>query len=131
MVNGMMPWGNRQLLPLGPLREPLTALKRADMVLVHHADLVLEHELKHIELMIREVKEALPIFFTGMVPSNFFKVGNVYTKIPLQAVYDALILCVSAIGFADAFVQGLEKIGPCYVDRLDFSDPPLISSQGY
>lgn len=40
MVNGMMPWGNYQLLPLGPLREPLTALGRADVVVIHHADLV-------------------------------------------------------------------------------------------
>lgn len=40
MVNGMMPWGNRNLLPLGPLREPLTALSRANIVVVHHADLV-------------------------------------------------------------------------------------------
>lgn len=40
MVNGMMPWGNRNLLPLGPLREPLTALKRANIVVIHHTDLV-------------------------------------------------------------------------------------------
>lgn len=40
MVNALRPWGNRQLLPVGPLREPLTALRRADIVVVHHADLV-------------------------------------------------------------------------------------------
>lgn len=40
MVNGLMPWGNRHLLPLGPLREPLTELNRADVVVIHHADLV-------------------------------------------------------------------------------------------
>lgn len=41
MVNAMTPWGNQQLIPLGPLREPLTALARADIVVIHHADLVL------------------------------------------------------------------------------------------
>lgn len=40
MVNGLMPWGNNHLIPRGPLREPLTALSRADVVVVHHADLV-------------------------------------------------------------------------------------------
>ena len=40
MVNGMMPWGNMELIPLGPLREPLAALGRADVVVIHHADLV-------------------------------------------------------------------------------------------
>ncbi|KAK1580858.1 hypothetical protein Q3G72_000758 [Acer saccharum] len=42
MVNGLMPWGNRQLLPLRPLREPLTALKKADASVIHNADLDIE-----------------------------------------------------------------------------------------
>lgn len=41
MVNALVPWGNHHLLPLGPLREPLTALCRADILVIHHADLVL------------------------------------------------------------------------------------------
>lgn len=40
MVNGMMPWGNCHLVPVGPLREPLIALSRADIVVIHHANLV-------------------------------------------------------------------------------------------
>jgi tetraacyldisaccharide-1-P 4'-kinase len=40
MVNGLTPWGNHQILPLGPLREPLKALGRADVVVIHHANLV-------------------------------------------------------------------------------------------
>ncbi|XP_034932776.1 probable tetraacyldisaccharide 4'-kinase, mitochondrial isoform X2 [Populus alba] len=40
MVNGLTPWGNHQILPLGPLREPLTALGRADVVVIHHANLM-------------------------------------------------------------------------------------------
>lgn len=40
MVNGLTLWGNRRLLPRGPLRESLNALQRADIVVLHHADLV-------------------------------------------------------------------------------------------
>lgn len=40
MVNALMPWGNHCLLPLGPLREPFTALCKADILVIHHADLV-------------------------------------------------------------------------------------------
>lgn len=42
MVNGLMPWGNHQLVPLGPLREPLMAIRRADVAVVHHANWVSE-----------------------------------------------------------------------------------------
>lgn len=51
MVNGLMPWGNYHLLPLGPLREPLTALRRADVAIVHHADLVCKTDLLHFFLL--------------------------------------------------------------------------------
>lgn len=40
MLNGLNPWGNGNLVPLGPLREPLVALERADIAVVHHVDLV-------------------------------------------------------------------------------------------
>ncbi|KAA8526990.1 hypothetical protein F0562_008781 [Nyssa sinensis] len=129
MVNGMVPWGNHQLLPLGSLREPLTALSRADVVVVNHADLVSEQNIKAIELMIQNIKESLPIFFTRMAPSYFFSVGNSSCKLPLRAVHNRVILCVSAIGFANAFVQGIEKIGSLHVDHLDFSDHHLFQTE--
>lgn len=122
MVNGLMPWGNRKLLPLGPLREPLMALKRADVAVVHHADLVSEQNLKDIELEMRDIKNSLSVFFTRMAPLYLFEVGNINSKIPLTAVCNAVILCVSAIGSANSFVQSLQKLGPYSVDRLDFSD---------
>ncbi|GFZ13582.1 tetraacyldisaccharide 4'-kinase family protein [Actinidia rufa] len=126
MVNGMNPWGNQQLIPLGPLREPLAALLRAGVVVVHHADLASDHKLNAIESTLRKVKESLPIFFTRMAPSYFFKVEDASCKLPLRTVYNMVVLCVSAIGFANAFVQGIEKIGPLHVDRLDFSDHHLF-----
>ncbi|XP_057963305.1 probable tetraacyldisaccharide 4'-kinase, mitochondrial isoform X4 [Malania oleifera] len=131
MINGLMPWGNCQLVPLGPLREPLTALERADVAVVHHADLAVEQNLKDIELMIREVNESIPIFFSRMSPSYFFTAVDINLKIPLKAVCNRVVLCVSAIGFSDAFVQGVGKIGPSFVDRLDFSDHHLFQDKDY
>jgi hypothetical protein len=34
MARARMPWGNGRLLPAGPLREPLTALCRAGLIVV-------------------------------------------------------------------------------------------------
>ncbi|XP_020973064.1 probable tetraacyldisaccharide 4'-kinase, mitochondrial isoform X2 [Arachis ipaensis] len=122
MVNGLTLWGNLQLLPLGPLREPLTALKRADAVVIHHADLVSENILKDIESTIRGIKESIPLFFSKMDPTYLFEVGNTNANIPLTALHKATILCVSAIGSAESFVKKIQKMGACYVDRVDFSD---------
>ncbi|XP_043688378.1 probable tetraacyldisaccharide 4'-kinase, mitochondrial [Telopea speciosissima] len=129
MVNGMMPWGNGHLIPLGPLREPLTAIRRADVVVVHHADMVSDRDLKDLVLMMQEVKENLPIYFTRLAPTHFFKVKNCYSKLPLKVVCGMVVLCVSAIGFANAFIQVIAKIGPIYVDQLDFSDHHLFQAK--
>jgi tetraacyldisaccharide-1-P 4'-kinase len=40
MVNGLAPWGNSHFIPRGPMREPLSALGRADIVVIHNADMV-------------------------------------------------------------------------------------------
>ncbi|KDP39147.1 hypothetical protein JCGZ_00904 [Jatropha curcas] len=129
MVNGLSPWGNCQLIPLGPLREPLTALRRADVAVVHHANLVSEQNLQDIEIMIRGVKDSLPIFFTRMSPSYFFEVGNINFRIPLDVIHDAIVLCVSAIGSANAFVLEMKQLGAFYVDRIDFSDHHLFQTR--
>ncbi|KAL2476333.1 putative tetraacyldisaccharide 4'-kinase [Abeliophyllum distichum] len=122
MVNAMMPWGNGQLLPVGPLREPLTALNRADIIVIHHADLVVKQDIEALESTFREVEKVLPVFFTKMAPSHFLKVGNTSSRIPLKVVDNKTVLCVSGIGFADSFIQRIEEMGSTIVDRLDFSD---------
>ncbi|KAJ1441350.1 Tetraacyldisaccharide 4-kinase [Sesbania bispinosa] len=129
MVNGLTLWGNCQLLPLGPLREPLTALRRADVVVIHHADLVSEHILKDIESMIQGLKKSVPMFLTKMDPTYLFEVGIINAKIPLTALHSATILCVSAIGSAEPFVKRIQKMGALHVDRIDFSDHHIFHAR--
>ncbi|XP_017409342.1 probable tetraacyldisaccharide 4'-kinase, mitochondrial [Vigna umbellata] len=129
MVNGLTLWGNLQLLPRGPLREPLTALRRADAVVIHHADLVSEHTLKDIESMILRIKRSVCIFFTKMDPTYLFEVGTINAKIPLTALHEATTLCVSAIGSAEPFVKQIQKMRALYVDRIDFSDHHIFHAR--
>ncbi|GFP98155.1 probable tetraacyldisaccharide 4'-kinase mitochondrial [Phtheirospermum japonicum] len=126
MVNALMPWGNNQLIPLGPLREPLTALGRADIVVIHHADLVPEKDTDDLESTIRKVKKSIPIFFTKMAPIHFFPCRDVSCKMPLTSVENMIVLCLSGIGSADSFIRRIERMGPVYVDHLDFSDHHLF-----
>ncbi|XP_008808428.1 probable tetraacyldisaccharide 4'-kinase, mitochondrial isoform X2 [Phoenix dactylifera] len=128
MLNGVMPWGNNRLLPRGPLREPPSALVRADIVVIHHADLVPDKQLKMIESTVHNIDATLPVFHSRMAPSHFFEVKNPHSRLPLSTVQNMVVLCISAIGFPDAFAQAISKIGPLHVDRLDFSDHHLIQA---
>ncbi|XP_047335029.1 probable tetraacyldisaccharide 4'-kinase, mitochondrial [Impatiens glandulifera] len=129
MVNAMIPWGNGKLIPLGPLREPLTAIRRADVAVVHHADLASEQDIEFIEKMLQGLKESLPVFFTKMSPCFFFIAGNTKRILPLNSLHLKVILCVSAIGFADAFKLTIKKIDPLHVDELYFSDHHLFEAE--
>ncbi|XP_042427645.1 probable tetraacyldisaccharide 4'-kinase, mitochondrial [Zingiber officinale] len=122
MINGLIPWGNNHLLPRGSLREPLDALCRADITVIHHADLLSEGKLKMIETKIRIIDPCSTIFFSRLAPSHFFEVKNQHSILPLGLVLNRTVLCVSGIGSPCAFAQVVGKIGPSYVDRLDFDD---------
>lgn len=59
--------------------------------------------------MIREIKD-LPIFFTKMASSHLFVVRDIKSHKSLSALSNSIVLCVSAIGSANAFVQGVKKV---------------------
>ncbi|KAJ1691960.1 hypothetical protein LUZ63_016115 [Rhynchospora breviuscula] len=130
MINGLMPWGNGHLLPRGPLREPLNALQRADIIVIHHANLVSETELKTIEsTILRICSNTIPLFFSELVPSHFFEIKSPNEKLPLSTVHGLVVLCVSAIGCPDSFVKALIQIGALHIHRLDFSDHHAVQSE--
>ncbi|XP_031474832.1 probable tetraacyldisaccharide 4'-kinase, mitochondrial isoform X2 [Nymphaea colorata] len=122
MINGMMPWGNGRLIPCGPLREPLTALRRVHIAVIHNANMVPDSQLEMIVSQLMKIKQSLPIFFSRLDPSHFFNLQQPSLILPLTTVQNMAVLCVSAVGFANAFVQTIKKLGASYVDRMDFTD---------
>ncbi|PKA48653.1 putative tetraacyldisaccharide 4'-kinase, mitochondrial [Apostasia shenzhenica] len=109
MINGLAPWGNEHLIPRGSLREPLNALGRAHIGVILHADLVSIKELKDIVTTMRKFSPAIRVFFSSLAPLFFFEVKNPQAKLSLNMMIDKVILCVSAIGFPDAFIQSIKK----------------------
>ncbi|KAG2630462.1 probable tetraacyldisaccharide 4'-kinase, mitochondrial [Panicum virgatum] len=122
MVNGLAPWGNTHFIPRGPMREPLSALGRADIVVIHNADLASEVQLKAIRSTIEENAATCSVFYSRLVPSHIFEVKKPLGKIPLNVLNDKIVLCVSAIGCPNAFIHTVREMGPLKIDRIDFSD---------
>uniref|UniRef100_M0XQE7 tetraacyldisaccharide 4'-kinase n=1 Tax=Hordeum vulgare subsp. vulgare TaxID=112509 RepID=M0XQE7_HORVV len=122
MVNGLTPWGNTHFIPRGPMREPLSTLTRADIVVIHHADLVCEAQLETIARTVQDSGATCSVFFSKLAPSHIFEVHQPLQKLSLNALDGMITLCVSAIGCPDAFIRTVREIGPLNVDRLDFSD---------
>lgn len=66
--------------------------------------------IEDIVIMLRKIKDSLTVVFTEMCPSFFFEVTNINTIISLGTFSKSVVLCVSAIGSADAFVQTMQKV---------------------
>jgi len=66
LIDALQPWGFGHLLPRGLLREPLSALRRADVVIITRADQIapdLLHELRTHIARIRGVDEHIAVRF--------------------------------------------------------------------
>ncbi|CAN6338800.1 unnamed protein product [Urochloa humidicola] len=129
MVNGLAPWGNTHFIPRGPMREPLSALGRADIVVIHNADLASEVQLKAIKSTIEDNAAACSVFYSRLAPSHLFEVKQPLQRLPLDLLNDKIVLCVSAIGCPNAFIHTVREMGSLKIDRLDFSDHHFFNAQ--
>lgn len=73
---------------------------------------VSDAQLNFIRSTLQKEGQSASIFFTRLVPSYFIEVKNPQAKLPLSIVNTMAVLCVSGIGFPDAFVQAISKVFP-------------------
>lgn len=92
------------------MREPLSALTRADIVVIHHADLACEAQLETIARTVQDSGTTCSVFFSKLAPSHIFEVHQPLQKISLNVLGGMIVLCVSAIGCPDAFIHTVREI---------------------
>ncbi len=71
LIDASFPFGGQQMLPAGLLREPLSALRRADAVVLTHADLVNLDQVAAIFAVLGRYGVALPTMRTAHAWSGF------------------------------------------------------------
>lgn len=108
-IDATDPFGNGHLIPAGKLREPMTALKRADWVILTKTDLVNDEELYRIKEKIQKIIPDTPISETFYRPVGLSSLKN--GKIDLSVLKDQNIGLAAAIGNPKAFKKTVEKLG--------------------
>ncbi|MFG0262976.1 MAG: tetraacyldisaccharide 4'-kinase, partial [Novipirellula sp. JB048] len=96
VVDATEPFGFGHLLPRGLLREPISSLARADLVILSRSDAVAEDQLRLIEQQIERAKPGLAVVRSAHVPTALLEYPNLQT--PIEALVDRNIAVVSAIG---------------------------------
>ena len=108
-IDAMCPFGYGKVLPAGLLREPVTALKRADAVVVTRCDQTTAAELAQLEEKLQLINADMPIARSIHAPVCAKSLGH--KKISIEELKDKKIFAFCGIGNPDAFLDTIRKLG--------------------
>ena len=121
-VDATRPFGTGQLLPAGTLREPLTALRRADILLLTRADK--PAQVSRIRGKLGTLAPNTPILESVHRPTHLYRLHAFSKPEPLSLNWlrGKRLLAICGIGNPNAFVATLNQYTPETVDLLEFPD---------
>jgi tetraacyldisaccharide 4'-kinase len=118
LVDATDPFGGGMVLPGGRLREPLSALRRADIVVITRS---VQASSPAIEAILRRHTNSL-IFYASTRLECVLRVPRLDVALPQQDWQKARYLAFCGIGNAAAFFEDLRNWGFQVVQRRSFAD---------
>lgn len=113
------PFGGGKLLPGGRLREPLSALARADLVLVTRAHLPFDQDALETEIRLRNRLAKISYFYHDAV--GLIELGT-HRVFPLQHLFQKKVVALSGIGNPGVFLKDLAHYQMKVVRSFSFKD---------
>ncbi|MBI2543662.1 MAG: tetraacyldisaccharide 4'-kinase [Candidatus Rokubacteria bacterium] len=118
LVPGRSPWGNGHLFPRGPLREPVSALARAHLVVVVGGD---SHERASVRGDVRRHNPTAPIVAADYQPLECWQVRETTPCAP-DTLRGRRLLGFAGIARPDGFRRTVERLGVPLVGLVEFPD---------
>jgi tetraacyldisaccharide 4'-kinase len=119
MARAHRPWGNGQLLPAGPLREPLGALARADLIVATGAlDL---GDAREVVDAVDEHAPRVPVVTATLVPAECWEAGRM-RSVRLPELAGRKLAAFAGIAAPAAFAETLKSTGAEVVAMSSFAD---------
>lgn len=121
LIDASNPWGNGFLFPAGSLREPLSSIRRAQLILVTRSDLVSALELEELTELLLKYHSSEQVFFmkTAMRHVSDLLSGKVIER---SQVDGKRVSAFAGIGNPDSFRALLNASGLDVVSFKAFDD---------
>ncbi len=122
-IDATQPYGTGALLPIGTLREPISALQRADIILLTRTDAV-DTNIAKLKAELNRLAPNTPILESKHQPTSLYWLNytDKHTKMPIENLTNKRLLAVCGIGNPDAFVATLGQYHPEAVELYAFPD---------
>jgi len=134
LIDGDRLLGNEQLLPAGPLREPISEIQRANLVFLTHS--VTQPAMQTVERWVHRYSSAkqrpqvLPVEFnlSGLRPMSDFTSLSSH-PVAFDTLRDRPVIAFSAIANPQGFEQGLTAQGFRLLKAFRFEDHHPYSAE--
>lgn len=127
LVNATNPFGNDYLLPAGILREPISELKRADIIVITKSNLIDSTELASLKSRIVSINSKAKIFTAEIFVSHASDLNG--TSVNLEDIRQRKALAFCAIANPESFFMQLRKEGFQIVSTKEFLDHHYYKSE--
>lgn len=119
-IDATCPFGYDKILPAGLLREPVTALNRANAVVITRCDQLDRTAVSELERKLKAVKPDMVIATSIHLPVDAKLPDN--HQIPISQLTQKKIFAFCGIGNPDAFLSTLKKLGLDCLNCMIFND---------
>jgi tetraacyldisaccharide 4'-kinase len=120
LIDATRPWGYERCLPRGLLREPISALRDADAVVVTRADQAGSRAVDEIRRRVREILPEAPVALASHRPSAVIDASGRQRELDVLAGRKVCAFC--GIGNPEAFFRTLELLNARVVSRHPLDD---------
>ena len=118
LVAGQSPWGNGHLFPRGPLREPVSALGRAHLVVVVGGD---AEGRARVEEAVGRHNPKAPVVAADYQPLECWQVRDTTPRAP-DALKGRRLLGFAGIARPGSFGRTVERLGVSLAGLVEFPD---------
>jgi tetraacyldisaccharide 4'-kinase len=117
LVDGVDPWGNGKILPLGPLREPLSAVSRADALVITRSE---GRPPAALDRILERHNPRAAVIHCRLEPERFVRAEG--DPVAAGALKGFAAFAFSGIARPDRFEDDLERLGLRIAGRRRFGD---------
>ena len=118
-MDATRPFGLDHILPRGYLREPLSTLKNADIILLTRVDQC--KDLNSVRDRLDSIVPSVPRFESIHAPSSLIRMDT-HQDVGLDAVKNKNVLSVCGIANPLSFTETIQTLNPAKLNQISFPD---------